>query len=195
MKSTIESDISRSCIDFNISYKDVSDSLKNLASGKSDGYLGIYSDHILCGTEKLIYYIAILFNCMLSHGYTPNDLRVGTIIPIVKNKRISMANSENFRGISIQSSLCKLLDLIIIKKEETKLQTSHLQFGFKAGVSTYMAASVVNETVDYYTKRGGTVYGLALDASKAFDRVEFTKLFECLLKRNVNLVVVRFLTR
>ena len=56
-----------------------------------------------------------------------------------------------------------------------------------------MAASVVNETVDYYTKRGGTVYGLALDASKAFDRVEFTKLFECLIKRNVNPVVIRFL--
>ena len=37
------------------------------------------------------------------------------------------------------------------------------------------------------------MYGLALDASKAFDRVEFHKLFECLLKRNVNLVVVRFL--
>ena len=89
--------------------------------------------------------------------------------------------------------MCKLLDLIILNKEDTKLQTSHLQFGFKTGVSTYMAASVVQETVDYYTNRGGTVYGLALDASKAFDRVEFVKLFECLIKRNVNIVVVRFL--
>ncbi|CAL4243128.1 unnamed protein product, partial [Meganyctiphanes norvegica] len=56
-----------------------------------------------------------------------------------------------------------------------------------------MAASVLQETVDYYNNRGGTVYCLALDATKAFDRVDFNKLFECLLKRNVNLLVVRFL--
>ena len=70
LKSTVETDLSNSGIDFNISYKDVSDSLKNLASGKSDGHLGIYSDHILYGTEKLTYYITVLFNCMLSQLYT-----------------------------------------------------------------------------------------------------------------------------
>ena len=187
LKANIESDLIRCNPEFIVCIDDISDALKSLKSGKSDGDLGIYSDHLLYGTEKLFYYLTMLFNCMLTHGYTPSGMRVSTIIPVVKNKRSSISDSDNFRGISLQSSVCKLLDLIIFNKEESKLQTSQLQFGFKPGVSTYMAASVVQETVDYYTNRGGTVYGLALDASKAFDRVEFIKLFECLLKRNVNL--------
>ena len=138
-------------------------------------------------------FITKLFNSMLIHGFTPSNMNVGTIIPLIKDKRKGMTNSDNFRGICLQSSLCKLLDKIILKKEEDKLITSQLQFGCKTGISSHMAASVVQETVDYYTNQADTIYVLALDASKAFDRVEFYKLFECLITRNVNLIVVRFL--
>ena len=96
LKSTIETGITNSNIEFNIESNDVLESLKSLASGKSDGYLGIYSDHLLYGTDKLFLYIAKLFKCMLTHGYTPSDMRVGTIIPIAKNKRMSMSNLEIF---------------------------------------------------------------------------------------------------
>ena len=120
---------------------------------------------------------------MLNHGFTPSKMNVGTIIPLIKDKRKGMSDSSNFRGICLQSALCKLLDKVILKKEEEKLRTSNLQFGFKSCISSHMAVSVVQETVDYYTNQGNTVYGLALDASKAFDRVEFYKLFQCLITR------------
>ena len=37
------------------------------------------------------------------------------------------------------------------------------------------------------------MYVLALDATKAFDRVQFGKLFETLLKRNFNCIYMRLL--
>ncbi|CAL4130586.1 unnamed protein product, partial [Meganyctiphanes norvegica] len=40
---------------------------------------------------------------------------------------------------------------------------------------------------------GGRVYCLALDASKAFDRVSFSKLFKSLLSRNMNPLMIRLL--
>ena len=41
---------------------------------------------------------------------------------------------------------------------------------------------MVNETIQYYTEKGGrAVYLLLLDASKAFDKVSYKKLFELLL--------------
>ena len=43
---------------------------------------------------------------------------------------------------------------------------------------------MVNETIQYYTEKGGrAVHLLLLDASKTFDKVSYEKLFELLLAR------------
>ena len=174
---------------------DVYDAIKRCAKGKHDGNIGLFSDHIIHGTPKLYDYIARLFTSMILHGFSPTDMLMGTMIPIPKNKRVSVQKSDQFRAICLQSVLCKILDIIIIVKENDKLLTSELQFGFKKKVSAALATTVVLETVDYYTVNGGNVYGLALDASKAFDRVEYTKLFECLIDRKVNPLFIRLLLK
>ena len=53
---------------------------------------------------------------------------------------------------------------------------------------------MVNETNQYYTETGGrAVYLLLLDASKAFDKVSYEKLFELLLTRNACPKIVKLL--
>ena len=53
---------------------------------------------------------------------------------------------------------------------------------------------MVKETIQYYTEKGGrAVYLLLLDASKAFDKVSYEKLFELLLARNVCPKIVKLL--
>ncbi len=44
---------------------------------------------------------------------------------------------------------------------------------------------MVQETISYYVHNGSNVYGLMLDASKAFDRVNYCKLFRILLDKKV----------
>ena len=103
---------------YSILQSEVEDAIKSLTSGKVDGYLGIYSDHVKNGTDLLMVLITKLFNCILNHGFTPDAMNVGTIIPLIKDKRMGMSDSENFRGICLQSSMCKLLDLVILKKKK-----------------------------------------------------------------------------
>ena len=48
-------------------------------------------------------------------------------------------------------------------------------------------------TISYYNANGSNVYALMLDASKAFDRVKFSKLFRILLNRQMSPLVLRLL--
>ena len=52
---------------------------------------------------------------------------------------------------------------------------------------------MVKETVQYYLNGGSIVYGMLLDASKAFDRVHFIKLFRILLSRGLCPVIRRLI--
>ena len=71
--------------------------------------------------------------------------------------------------------------------------TSDLQFGSKPGISTTMCTAVYMETVNYYTCRNTDVYSCLLDASGAFDKVHYGKLFKWLIKRILPLLIVRLL--
>ena len=51
---------------------------------------------------------------------------------------------------------------------------------FKARRSTNMCTMVLKKTISNYTAHRSSVYCTMLDATKAFDRVKYTKLFECL---------------
>jgi len=65
------------------------------------------------------------------------------------------------------------------------LCTNEQQFGFKRRHSTDMCTMVLKETLSYYTVDGGVASCTLLDATKAFDRVNYCKLFRLLMQRNV----------
>ncbi len=69
------------------------------------------------------------------------------------------------------------MDTIILFREAGILITSESQFGFKEGLSASLVTSMFLEPTDYYVHKEGSIYALALDASKAFDRVRNYKLF------------------
>ena len=72
--------------------------------------------------------------------------------------------------------------------------TSDHQFGFKPNSSTVLCTTMLVETVQYYEENGRQpVYVLQLDASKAFDRVSYSRLFNVLLDNNVCPYIVRLL--
>ena len=73
----------------------------------------------------------------------------------------------------------------IIEEQHHGLITDEIQFGFKKNASTVLCTSLLMETVEYYNDNDTDCYLLLLDASKAFDRVEYVKLFTILRDRKI----------
>ena len=179
--------------DFRVRPDDVKRVCRKLKSGKSDGTQGFTSDHLKHASDKLFVILAMLINSMLIHGYNPEQLLHCTVVSIPKDARGSKKSSDNYRGITLVNSICKLIDLLIIEKCSEFLYTSDLQFAFKSEHSTTLCTAVLTETVNYFVERNSNVYACLLDASKAFDKVQFGKLFTLLLNRNMPAVYLRLL--
>ena len=56
-----------------------------------------------------------------------------------------------------------------------------------------MCTMVLKESISYYVNNGSSVYCTFLDASKAFDRVEYCKLFRELAHRKLPPIIIRLL--
>jgi len=174
-----------------INVNDVVTALENTKCGKADGGTCISTDHFKNGNHRLFVLLSLLFNSMLIHGVAPLTMLYSTVIPIPKDKRKSLNNSENYRAITLSSVLGKILDRIIM--ETQMFNTSDYQFGYKKNASTTQCTFVVDECINYYVTNDSSVYCVLLDASKAFDRVHFVKLFNKLLKCGICPTVCRLL--
>ena len=86
-----------------------------------------------------------------------------------------------------------IIDIVIINKYKDKLVTSELQFAYKSEMSSIMCTTILKEVCSYYQYRNTDVFVCMLDASKAFDRVHYGKLFDLLRKRKLPATVIRLL--
>ena len=130
---------------------------------------------------------------MLTHGVAPSGLLLSTMIPVPKDKRASKSNSNNYRSIAISSILGKIFDSIVMKEQYASLITDDLQFGFKENSSTIICTQLLIETIEYYNSNNTDCFMLLLDASKAFDRIEYSTLFNNLRNRNMCPVTLRLI--
>ena len=95
---------------------------------KDDGKYGFKSDHLINGTNKLFTVLSIMFNAMLTHGLTLMIYSDPLSCQYPKTVRVPC---DNYRGISLSNSICKLFDYDFIHTHKDSLQTCDLQFGFK----------------------------------------------------------------
>ena len=130
---------------------------------------------------------------MLVHGFTPDYIRRSVIVPIPKNANGDLCSNDNYRGISLCSAITKVFEVINYQQFDPFMKTSELQFAFKANHSTTMSDTVLKEVIKYYNNRGSDVFCCMVDATKAFDRLKFGKIFHILLNKNLQISMERIL--
>lgn len=115
------------------------------------------------------------------------------MVPLVKSKSGDLSDVDNYRAIALSNAITKLFETVISGHINDHLARSDLQFGFKEKHSTTICTFAMKQTVEYYTSRGGHVFACFVDFSKAFDSVNYWKLFNMLLSDGVHSGIVMLL--
>ena len=114
------------------------------------------------------------------------------LVPIIKDKSGNISDINNYRPIALTTVASKILEKLLLVRLKNHLYTTDNQFSFKTKHSTDMCVFTLKSVIDLYISSSSPVYVCYMDASKAFDKVNFWCLFEKLLQRNVPNVFVRF---
>ena len=122
--------------------------------------------------------LAKLFKLSLDLSEFPEPWKIANVHPIPKKGNHN--DPSNYRPISLTSTISKVFETIVNFKLIKHLESNHLisdkQYGFRSGRSSGDLLSYVlhgwNEALD----RHGETHAVALDISKAFDRVSHSLL-------------------
>jgi Reverse transcriptase (RNA-dependent DNA polymerase) len=140
-------------------------------------------------------YIASLFSLITVHGVFLDTFKTGTITPIPKRRNVNGSDRATYGSIALSSIFGKILDNVILLRYPDKLIISDLQSGFTTKHSTNHCTMISKETIAYNVRNQSSVFCMFLDASKAFDRVQYGKLFQLLFKCKLPVVIVRVLVK
>ena len=156
-----------------------------LKTNKAAGFDGLVAEHIINSHPAIILHLKFLFTMFLKHSYVPEAFGFGLIVPVIKDKRGQIGSSDNYRPITLSPIISKLFESLLLEKYSHLLVSDDLQFGFKNSIGCSNAVFALRQCVEYFNNRGSNVYIASLDASKAFDRVNFLKLFSALAKNGL----------
>jgi len=123
----------------------------------------------------------------------PSMFGVGIIIPLIKGHNMDGSSSDNYRGITLNVHLCKVLEMCILDIYGNYFVTSDLHFSFEKRVGCNDALYALQSVVRHFTNGNSTVNQCALDMSKAFDVVNHFALFMKCMNCNVPIALLNIL--
>jgi hypothetical protein len=177
----------------NVNVKDVTLICSRQKRNRSAGPDGIAMEAYIFGGRRLYIHLTMLFRLFLKYEYLPESFMESTMVPLVKCKSGDLHDTNNYRAIALANSVSKIFESLILTELENNDSTDYSQFGFRPGHSTALCTNVLKSTVNYFVCRGGHVFTCFVDFSKAFDNVNYWKLFNMLLDDNVNKTIVSIL--
>lgn len=158
--------------DYTIDKKIIEKILKNFNNGKSSGNAGVQAEMFKYGsTPVLVNIIKVIIEKIINLNIMPFFFNVGIIKPIVKDTSKDNNDAKNLRPITVSDCIANIYEKVIIYEIEKTHTNDDKQFGFKKNSSCSHAIFTLKETIHFNLKNKKKVYVCAIDASKAFDKV------------------------
>ena len=129
---------------------------------------------------ELSYILAKLFNKCLKESCFPDCWKVSSVVPVFKNVG-ERSTAKNYHPVSLLSVISKVFEKLVNSRIVDHLEKcglfSDFQYGFRSSRSTADLLTVVSDRIARTFNRSGATRAVALDISKAFDRVWHAGLF------------------
>ena len=123
---------------------------------------------------ELSYILAELSNMCLKESCFADCWKVSSVVSVF-NSVEERSTAKNYRPVSVPSVVSKVFEKLVNNRIVDNLEKcglfSDFQYGFGSSRSTTDLATVVSDSIARAFNRSGTTRAVALDISKAFDRV------------------------
>ena len=160
--------------DFKVSAGQVASLIKELDATKATGPDNIPVVVLKHLSPELSPILAKLFNRCLKERCFPTSWKTSAVCPVFKNAGEKSAPSQ-YRPISLLSIISKLFECVINKRVLDHLVKNNLlsdvQYGFRSSRSTADVLTVLTHRISEAIAKGNHTRVIALDISKAFDKV------------------------
>lgn len=172
---------------------EVEKAIQQLKVRKSPGPDEIPAELVKLLDNKSISVLTAFFNQVYQSGELPDDWKRSIFIALPKKSNASRCN--DFRLISLMSHILKVLLKILLNRIHATCEQNigREQFGFRNGLGTREALFCMRVLLQKSCEFRKNIYVCFIDFEKAFDRVEHTKLFQCLKSKNIDNYNMRLL--
>ena len=172
-----------------VSIAEVEKQLTKMKKGKAPGWDSVTLEHYKHGGVNMKRVIVWIMNYIMYTCDVPMYCKRGLLIPIPKGGKDGTVKDNN-RGLTLLPVIYKLLEKILIEREEAFLHDqnviSRLQSAGQLCCSSLHTSFLAQEAIAYCVNRGMTVFKAFLDAQKAFDTVWINGLLYKLVRKGLS---------
>ena len=147
--------------------------------------------------SELSYILAELFNKYLKESCFPDCWKISSVVPVFKNVR-ERSTAKNYLPVSLLSVVSKVFEKLVNNSIIGHLEKcglfSYFQYGFRSSRSTADLLTVVSNRIARAFNRSWATRAVALDISKAFDRVWHAGLLHKLKSYGISGLISCFLS-
>ena len=156
--------------------------IQKLSNTSSHGPDLVTNHHLKHLGPKALELLTKTFNLSWQRNIIPSIWKKSIIIPILKPNK-PPEDPASYRPISLLSCPSKVLERLILNKIQHAIQPANHQHGYRKGHSTSTHLITLTDFIakGFNEKPAARSILVALDASKAFDRVPRAKLMDTIL--------------
>ena len=174
-------------LDVEITQIEILKAIKELKTSRSGGPDKLLNEFFINGSNSFLPYLHKLFNVLFNKGYFPQKWSEGYIVPI--HKKGNTNDTDNYRGITLLSTLGKLFTSILNNRLITWAEPYYIyieeQAGFRREMGTVDNIFLLHGLITHLINQGKKLYCAFVDFKKAFDFVNRDIIWYKLIKLGI----------